>query len=894
MAGAAGPGAGDPGEDVVLCETPADFDGLAARAMIAAVLRPYIEAAAVTPGELLYGSHQLKALLDQRPVVEAALWRVATLQARVAGQDAQVRRAALQAAVDGLIRRSRATEAALAAASGHRSATAAYLAGQVSSSVRLGPALVRAVVALDLAGRTGWPAKFEYLFGLVWQRADEPLWLAVDELFGDLLALPAATREMLPPRMAPGAVMLRLLEMIQGRITPESGQQNRLANLSPLFRQNHLPAARVAILDRIRRQLRSADALATGQPGPEAEALGLLVEGLMTTEGVAGGPAMAEALTRRCARRFDEGGVRAVRRAVATIAGSLAELPARLHYLAAVATEDLSPVLGEAAADALEAALAGDAALEALIFGSADVAAARAALMRAVAAVEACALPAAVRRRLSVWVDHAADDYAVSGMLLARLASFEPTMARQAWRLAELVFSEWISEPRALALVRQRLLTLQRLPGFNDEILAQKAVPGGGGLDPQRLRQLFERLKPPSEDVATLAAPPPSPRTPPVVMLSSDLTMTLAQDTIADTVTMTTPARPAVPVPARPAAVVNRAAAPAAVPAVPRPPAAGDGRCPNCFGRSTANAACPECGYLAGVTAYPPILLPPGTWLLDRYRTGRLLGQGGFGATYLGWDDRLQIRVAVKEYFPTHLVARQSAGPGMTPYSAEHGRNFAKGITKFLEEARVLARLRDIREIVAVQDYFEANGTAYLVMELLQGRTMKAYIAEEGGRIDSRKALSILLPIMKALHSIHEQGMVHRDISPDNIFMPAGGGAKLLDFGAARQSAGEGGASLTVILKPGFAPPEQYFSDSRQGPWTDIYALAASLYCAITGRPPKDSTRRLQEDTLQPPSALGVTIAPELERVLMTALALRRQERYQSMREMISALAKAG
>ncbi|MEI7610628.1 MAG: serine/threonine-protein kinase, partial [Rhodospirillaceae bacterium] len=289
-----------------------------------------------------------------------------------------------------------------------------------------------------------------------------------------------------------------------------------------------------------------------------------------------------------------------------------------------------------------------------------------------------------------------------------------------------------------------------------------------------------------------------------------------------------------------------------------------------------------------------PVHLPPGTWLLTRYRTGKLLGQGGFGATYLGWDDRLQIRVAVKEYFPTNLVSREPGGNGMVPHTTEHRQTFAKGISKFLEEARTLARLRDIREIVSVQDYFEDNGTAYLVMELLQGMTMKKYIADQGGKIEYKKALSILMPIMKALHSVHEQGMVHRDVSPDNIFMPGGGGAKLLDFGAARATAGEAGAGLTVILKPGFAPPEQYFSDSRQGPWTDIYALGATFYCAITGKPPQDSTRRLQEDGLQPPSAVGVAMPPEIERVLMTALALRRQDRYQSMREMIGALGRAG
>ena len=896
--------------------------------MIAAALRQPLEALAVTPTELLYGSRQLKQLLDQRTVVETALWRVATFQGRAPGQEPRARRAALQSAVEAVIRRVRAADAVLAVVPHDRSATAAYLAGRVTGGAELGPALVRAAVARDLAGLTGWSAKFEHLLGLIWQQADEPLHQTVDELLGDFLAFPAATRDMLPQRAAAGVVLARLLEMILGRIPPDPANLDRLAVLSPLFRQNRLPAAKAAVLERIARQLTGADALATGQPAQEAEALRRLTDGLITAEGVLGGSMMAEALTRRQARRFSEGGIRSLRRAVSGISDSLAELPARVHYLAAVCGSQQSPALGEEVTACLEAALARDGTLEALIFRSADLAAAKASLTGAAAALEACGLPSATRRRLATRVERAVDDYAGSGVLVPRLGSFEPRIGWQAWRLSELVSSGLITEPRGLAVVRQRLFDLLRLPDFNDELTMLRNGPDGAGFDLQRFRAVVDRLRQSPDEAATVVAPPRPPlpasrpddvtvtatqQRPPLDLTlaepgddvtvtsprSSDVTMTVAQPRPAASLAAA-PRSPALP--ARPAAKPSAPASEGATVAPPpaatspalRPPPPDDGRCPNCFAKKGEAGTCPECDYVEGSTPDSPVHLPPGTWLLGRYRTGRLLGQGGFGATYLGWDDRLQIRVAVKEYFPTHLVARQSGGNGMTPFTAEHSKTFAKGISKFLEEARTLARLREIREIVAVQDYFEDNGTAYLVMELLQGRTMKKYIADHGGKIDYKKALSILMPIMKALLSVHEQGMVHRDISPDNIFMPASGSAKLLDFGAARQAAGEAGAGLTVILKPGFAPPEQYFSDSRQGPWTDIYALAATLYCAITGKPPTDSTRRLQEDVVQLPSAMGIAIPSEIEWVMMKALALRRQERFQSIREVITALGKAG
>jgi CRP-like cAMP-binding protein len=336
----------------------------------------------------------------------------------------------------------------------------------------------------------------------------------------------------------------------------------------------------------------------------------------------------------------------------------------------------------------------------------------------------------------------------------------------------------------------------------------------------------------------------------------------------------------------QPTILSQGAAAPGAIRVPPAPTTADGGRlCLNCYLPKPQAGACPACGYRPSQSPASPLLLPPGTWLLDRYRTGRLLGQGGFGATYLSWDERLQVRVAIKEYFPLHLVVRDRGGIGVVPQNPEYAGSLAEGIGKFLEEARIQARLRAIPEIVGIQDYFEANGTAYLVMDLLEGQTLKAYVAAHGGRIEFRQALRLLTPIMHALHAIHLQGLVHRDISPDNMFLSAKGEVKLLDFGAARRG---GADDFTVILKQAYAPPEQYYRDGNQGPWSDVYAMAATLYFVLTGSPPPPAMQRLQEDVLKPPSALGVTIPADIEKVLLDALTLRYQERSASMKIMLA------
>jgi len=273
--------------------------------------------------------------------------------------------------------------------------------------------------------------------------------------------------------------------------------------------------------------------------------------------------------------------------------------------------------------------------------------------------------------------------------------------------------------------------------------------------------------------------------------------------------------------------------------------------CPGCFQEKPAAAVCPHCGYDESLKR-SPLVLPHHTRLYqDRYQVGRVLGKpGGFGLTYLGWDERLQTRVAIKEYLPRELAGRDADHRTVAAHSREDAENFRYGLGKFLEEARTLARL-DHPNLVRVRDFFEENGTAYLVMDYYGGLTLAEYLTRQpGGRIPEAQAIGILLPILDGLREVHAKGFLHRDIKPANIYLTAGNRPILLDFGAARQAMGEHSRSLSVVLSEGYAPIEQYQRNGKQGPWTDVYGAAATLYTMLTGQVPPSATDRLGEDSL--------------------------------------------
>ena len=307
-------------------------------------------------------------------------------------------------------------------------------------------------------------------------------------------------------------------------------------------------------------------------------------------------------------------------------------------------------------------------------------------------------------------------------------------------------------------------------------------------------------------------------------------------------------------------------------------------RCPNCFGATRATP-CPHCGWQPGQDNPPPALAL-GQMLDGRYRIGRVLGHGGFGITYLAWDDNLHLRLAIKEYFPRDSAGRGPDGISLAVYSGPAGEQFAYGLDRFLEEARALAHFDQHPGIVTVKNFFRAHGTGYCVMDYVEGITLRQYLEQQpGGRIGVADALKLLMPVMDALRAVHKEGLLHRDLAPDNIYLTEDGRIKLLDFGAARYAASEHSKSLSIILKPGYAPEEQYRSKGKQGPWTDVYGLAATFYRAITGTVPPEALDRTEEDELLPPSKQGIAIPPHQEAVLLKALAIKAPLRYQSISE---------
>ena len=310
--------------------------------------------------------------------------------------------------------------------------------------------------------------------------------------------------------------------------------------------------------------------------------------------------------------------------------------------------------------------------------------------------------------------------------------------------------------------------------------------------------------------------------------------------------------------------------------------------CYGCFKEKEPGTVCPSCGFNENSErAY--LAVPIGTILDGRYLIGKVLGVGGFGITYLGYDLTLDYKVAVKEYMPSGYATRADDKYTLTVTSSSQQKAYDEGLDKFLSEARTLAKFHDTTNIVSVQDFFKENNTAYFVMEYVDGESLKDYLDRNGGRISYADASKILIPIMRALSKVHEQGLIHRDISPDNISITSSGQPKLLDFGAARSAYGEN-KSVSVILKHGLAPIEQYSNHGNMGPWTDVYAMGATMYRSITGILPPESIERIHADSIRTPSSMGVVIPPYAEMALMKALAVNPESRFPNIEQFIAAL----
>ncbi|WPL17909.1 Serine/threonine-protein kinase PrkC [Thiorhodovibrio winogradskyi] len=302
-----------------------------------------------------------------------------------------------------------------------------------------------------------------------------------------------------------------------------------------------------------------------------------------------------------------------------------------------------------------------------------------------------------------------------------------------------------------------------------------------------------------------------------------------------------------------------------------------DQRCLGCFQiKGTANP-CPQCGFDESAPR-PVQALPLHTVLNQQFIVGRVLGKpGGFGITYLAWDQMLQARVAIKEYLPRELAVRAQDSRALHPHSQEETDLFRYGLEQFLNEARTLAQL-DHPNLVRVRQFFEANGTAYLVMDYYQGCSLAEHLERQpGGKMREADALALMQPILDGLRAVHAKGFLHRDIKPQNIYLAQTdtGGVRpiLLDFGAARQAMGERSRSLSVVISPGYAPFEQYQRKSQQTAATDIYGAAAVLYRMLTGIVPPEATDRMGDEALRPAVEFGVSEG--LSNALNQALAMK-------------------
>lgn len=304
--------------------------------------------------------------------------------------------------------------------------------------------------------------------------------------------------------------------------------------------------------------------------------------------------------------------------------------------------------------------------------------------------------------------------------------------------------------------------------------------------------------------------------------------------------------------------------------------------CPGCFNEKGTASVCPACGYDESLER-SPILLPHRTLLNEQYLIGKVLGKpGGFGITYLAWDLYLQTYVAIKEFLPRDLAGRVPGGASVQPHTNDDSKLFSYGLEQFINEARTLAQF-DHPNVVRVKTFFKGFNTAYMVMDYYDGVSLNEYIVQKGQPLSETVTLGIMYPILDGLHEVHNKGFLHRDIKPHNIFLTTSKRVILLDFGAARVSMNERSKSMSVVLTPGFAPPEQYHGRGKQGPWTDIYAVAATMYYMLTGSVPAEATERLYEDQLEPVNALNRAVSEPVSRALNAAMAIRAEDRPQTI-----------
>ena len=315
-------------------------------------------------------------------------------------------------------------------------------------------------------------------------------------------------------------------------------------------------------------------------------------------------------------------------------------------------------------------------------------------------------------------------------------------------------------------------------------------------------------------------------------------------------------------------------------------------RCPHCMRELTGHrgGACPFCGFNAQKSPQPAEAMPRNTILNGKYLVGDVLGRGGFGITYIGFDLSLESRVAIKEYYPSGAAMRREGESELywsSSYKFRSSREDAKNY--FLKEARKMARVENIPSVVRVRETFLANETAYIVMDYVEGETLKARLRREGP-MTYTACYALLCPMMQDLCKIHRQGVIHRDISPDNIMIQGDGSVKLLDLGAAKDLNRHSDEVSVPVGKNGYSPMEQYLNNGSIGPWTDVYALCATIYYACYGKRVPQSLERLEQDTLRFDLPTREPIPPYVVGALRKGLAVRAADRTQSVDALLDQL----
>lgn len=305
--------------------------------------------------------------------------------------------------------------------------------------------------------------------------------------------------------------------------------------------------------------------------------------------------------------------------------------------------------------------------------------------------------------------------------------------------------------------------------------------------------------------------------------------------------------------------------------------------CLNCFGTlDPRTRVCPTCHKRATDDQTVPYAIPQRALLAGRYLMGAPLGRGGFGITYKAYDMATGRRVAIKEFFPKGYTKRVPRSLAVDVSNPETAKVFNYWLTAFIQEAKVLTSIKHMDGIVSIYDFFLTNNTAYIVMEYLDGMSLHRFINGRGERLHLNETLNIMRPVLETLLLLHQHGIIHKDISPENIQIVNNRTIKLIDLGAA-SIYNQHVQKPFFVLKKGYSPIELYSQTGSQGPWTDIYEVGATIYTCLVGKPPPEATERRQRDKLVPPSELNVKIQPIREKILLKALAVDPKDRYSNI-----------